>query len=125
MQPGESVGATTDEQAPPDDFELIRSTQLAKVAAAAMVGASVMSIVVAFQGLAILQLRGIYQLSELVFVLLGVAGIVAAKRLAAMRHQGAWLVVVVGGGVAFPSLEVAVNSSSRISVMSDTQSYRP
>ena len=33
--------------------------------------------------------------------------------------------VVVGDGGAFPSFEVAVSSSSRISVTSDTHSCRP
>jgi hypothetical protein len=95
--------ATEDAQADAD-IAAIKATGLAKVGAAFMAGAGVLSLVLALQGFAVLRLRNGYELSEPVFALLGGLGIFAAARLAAMRRQGALLSGAIGGVITFASL---------------------
>lgn len=83
-----------------DDMLAIKPSPSAKVGAAFMAGAGVLGLVIALQGFAIIGLRGVYQLSEVVFGLLGALGIFAGARLAAMRGLGAWLSVGVAVALA-------------------------
>ena len=79
------------------DMVAIKATSGAKAGGGVMAGAGVLSLVLAFQGFVILGLRGVYQLSEPVFLLLGALGVFAGARLAAMRGVGALLTTIVGG----------------------------
>jgi hypothetical protein len=83
-----------------DDMLAIKATPAVKAGAAFMAGAGVLGLVLALQGAAVLGLRGIYQLTELVFGLLGALGIYAGARFSAMRGVGARLSAVVGGLLA-------------------------
>lgn len=82
----------------------IKATSSAKVGGGVMAAAGVLALVLAFQGFAILGLRGVYRLSEPVFLVLGALGILAGARLAAMRGIGALLTTIVGGLLCVTSL---------------------
>jgi hypothetical protein len=79
-----------------DDMLAIKPTASAKAGAAFMAGAGVLGLVIALQGFAIISLRGVYQLSEVVFGVLGALGIFAGARLSGMRGVGARLSAAVG-----------------------------
>ncbi len=83
-----------------DDMLAIKPTSGVKAGAAFMAGAGVLGLVIALQGFAIISLRGVYQLSEVVFGLLGALGIFAAARFSAMRGIGARLTAGVGLALA-------------------------
>lgn len=69
-----------------------------------MAGGSILALVLALQGFAVIGLRGVYQLSEPWFALLGAVGVWAAARLASMRAQGAWLTAVLGAVLSLSGL---------------------
>lgn len=86
------------------DMAAIKATRGAKVGGGVMAGSGVLALVLAFQGFAILGLRGSWQLSEPVFAVLGGLGVFAGARLAAMRGIGALLTTIVGGLLCVTSL---------------------
>jgi hypothetical protein len=86
------------------DLAAIKPTSAAKVGAAFMAGAGVLGLVIALQGAVVLGLRGAYQLSELLFGVLGALGVFAGARLSSMRGQGALLTAIVGALLALSGL---------------------
>jgi hypothetical protein len=84
------------EQGGDDDMVAIKATTGAKAGGAVMAGGSILALVLALQGFAVIGLRGAYQLSEPWFALLGALGLWSAARLATMRGQGALMTAVLG-----------------------------